>query len=303
MKKIIFISMVLVVLFSCNSVAGSKELAEAYYNLGNAYTELKKTKEAESAYKKALSYDKDINIAGYNLVLMYISSEEYKKALNLSKELVENETSNSFYLKLYGFSLYKNDHKEEALVQYDKVVEKDDVDLEALYNSGIINFELEKYDESLKLFNEILEIDSDYERTKYFLAKISFENDEIDKSIEYMNAFLEKKQNDFRALDLLSEMYLISKEYGKLIETYDLLIPVSKEKQGEILLKKAAIVFEVIQDNEEALAIVEKAIESKLEDKEPYLDLLKLVETLEEDVFNDLKKLLIDNELIKEGDY
>ncbi len=126
MKKsvLIFQIFVFAIFFSCVSQNSTdqKEKADIYYNLGNAYSELKQYNKAVEAYANAWSLDSELTAAGYNLIRVYIYLKKYDEAEQLLKELLGRDERNLLLLETAGYLAHNRGDYDEALRYYSNIV-------------------------------------------------------------------------------------------------------------------------------------------------------------------------------------
>src|SRR5260370_22148368 len=76
-----------------------KDYAEAHYNLGDAYFQLKQYKQAIGAYKQALRYQSNVPTAYNHMGTAYFKLGEHKKAIEAYKAaiLLDPRSSSAYY--------------------------------------------------------------------------------------------------------------------------------------------------------------------------------------------------------------
>lgn len=95
-----------------------KDYSEAYYNLGDAYFQLKQYKQAIEAYKQAIRYQSNFPTAYNNLGTTYYKVGEHKKAIEAYKEAIRlDPKSGSTYFNL-GVTYVERGNEPAALDQY-----------------------------------------------------------------------------------------------------------------------------------------------------------------------------------------
>lgn len=132
----------------------------ALSSLGLTYDALKMHAESDSTYERALRIDPH-----YPLVLnnyAYSLSErgiQLDRAMKMSKESLEKDSTNSSYLDTYGWILYKLGRYEEALVYILRSVELGDASAVVLEHLGDVYARLNRTDEAKKYWSKALEKD------------------------------------------------------------------------------------------------------------------------------------------------
>src|SRR5690606_19447726 len=99
-------------------------LGDMYSSLGDAYNFLKEYNRSDSAYEKALSYNKD-NASVLNNYSYYLSlrGERLKEAEKMSKRSLELRPNEATFLDTYGWILYKQGKYTEAKEYIEKAIE------------------------------------------------------------------------------------------------------------------------------------------------------------------------------------
>lgn len=95
-----------------------RDYAEAHYNLGDAYFQLRQYKQAIEAYKQALRYQSNLPTAYNNMGTAYYKLGEHKKAIEAYKEAIRlDPKSSSTYYNLAATYLERG-NEQAALDQY-----------------------------------------------------------------------------------------------------------------------------------------------------------------------------------------
>lgn len=127
-----------------------QELAREFYNLGNAYYDLKKYKEASQFYAKALELDKSLNQASYNLTRALAESGDYDRAVKNLEELSLLDPGNLLIKKTMGYIRFFQGNKEESLRLYEEVLQSTPLDADTLFNAGYAAYELKQDEKALR---------------------------------------------------------------------------------------------------------------------------------------------------------
>lgn len=87
MKKLFLVSLSLLILFSCVTKRDEADIANEFYNVGNAFFDLEDYDKAEDYYLRVLDIDQDFHKARYNLIYIYVHRKNFSKAENNVKYL------------------------------------------------------------------------------------------------------------------------------------------------------------------------------------------------------------------------
>jgi AraC-like DNA-binding protein len=193
-----------------------------FLNLGKNYEFLYKKNKREKnyldstliCYKKAIAYSKPSIVnklkAQNNIAGLYLEQNRYDDAIkiyqNVLVECSENHLDNDFYAVSYnlGFSFYKKNKFDKALVYFDKV-------------DSIFKNDKTKVDE--------------YMKSKYFQSKIYEQFKDYEKASEYASLYLENleknelKHNEEKELiNYIQSNQVLKKEMTELKDRYKLQI-------------------------------------------------------------------------------
>jgi len=126
------------------------------FAMGESYRALGDDRAAIGIYSKVIEKDSSNSIARIELAKPRIEMKNYDSATNIYNYLVLQDSSNAYYLREFGYSLYKLDSNKEAgkYLRKSLIVNKYDPKT-ALWLAKIF-YDNEQYGESLNLINESL---------------------------------------------------------------------------------------------------------------------------------------------------
>jgi len=109
----------------------------------------------------------------FNEAMLAINASNYEEAIVNFDKILEIDPSNIGTLSNRGSALIKIERYEEAIVNFDKILSMQPTNIQALNNKGVALMKLQKYEEAKMIFDKILEIDSEYKNAKrnLFLAQ------------------------------------------------------------------------------------------------------------------------------------
>lgn len=277
--KFLILQLLLLVamLFGCASNA-RHTLAVEYYNLGNAYYEIKDYSRAIDFFQKSIEHDPELLHAHYNLSLALIQQGRGEEANKALLELLEKDPDNTAVLQIIGYSLYVQGKGEEALEVFDRILELQTNDLNALYNRGIVLWELNRKIEAERSFKELLgfvsvENQELYPDTLFNLGKLLLEIGEQKEALTLLEEYVEWRSDDIEGFKLLAQEYRAEENYGKALQTYEQILILDSE-QPEIWMDKAELLLTKIEDPLSGLEAVDQAITLGFDDKDRLDNLL-----------------------------
>jgi tetratricopeptide (TPR) repeat protein len=135
---------------------------DAYMELGVLY-HAKHNPLSIDYYNNALNVQPNNVQALYNLAMFYQETEEYEKALEKYRMILQIDAHNKFALHNMGWIyLMGQDKFEEAVVFFTKAIEQDTTYIEAVYNRGFSFEQLKKYDNARQDYLYSLQLANNY---------------------------------------------------------------------------------------------------------------------------------------------
>jgi len=269
----LYIVFILYSLFGCVTDSLSKqELAKEYYNIGNAYWGVNKHEKALTYYKKALELDKNMIKTSYNLARLYIDMNNYEKAISILNSIIKQDTDNIMILETLGYIHYLQGNVEKAEKIYVEILRKAPKRVNSLFNyARILEFK-EEYETALINYKKVFDIEPDLRDVGFTLAKLEYQLKKYDSSKQHIEAYLENN-NTTEARLLLSKLYSQKQMYEQAME--ELHKALEKDaKHAEALFEKAKLQLTVIENDEDGLINLEKAIKNGFSNKENITQLL-----------------------------
>ena len=258
-----------------------KEVKTKPYNLENQYIILALESENQKLYADAISlYFKLFeNTNNYEYLVKYLTLSTNVKDFasvkkNASKYLIENIKEEEIILRLYIYSLFKLNEKEEAIKNGEKLLVnyKNEINYQLL---GSIYLEDKEYLKAYELFELSYEL-TNSSNTLLTLTNIQFNNlFEKDKAIKKLENHIQMSGYDFNLSIQLLSFYEKENEKNKLIALLKNMYFYYKNSDNQFLLNKTKILFikYVARDNiNNAIAFLEE----NNEEDENLLNLYKI---------------------------
>ncbi|MBN1798025.1 MAG: tetratricopeptide repeat protein [Spirochaetales bacterium] len=270
-------------LCGCETVVTGKELAQEYYNLGNAYYDIEKYEDAVFFYNKAIELDNTLFSAQFNLAFSYVKLGDSEKAITILNVILEKDPHNVDTLKLLGYACHMLGDEEQALVAYDNILAIAPEHKDALNNKAVIYWKLKKYEEAEAAFRMLLKTNpADFEAL-YNLGDLLFEMKKYEDAAFFIEQCIEAKPEDTKAYLKLASVYMALEKYYKVLDAYEGALAVDK-KLKEAWFFKAALLLTKVQDPDKGLTYLAQALELGYNDK------------------NEIRKLLSDPALLEKDD-
>lgn len=295
-------------LLSCQSVETSSLLAKEYYNLGNAYFEMKKYAEAARAYKTAMEFQPTLQIAAMNLIRCLAEQGDAAGALGLLKKLEEKNPGNLNLLKTEAYLLYLKEDKKESWALWKDLAARLPGDADTQYNAAIAAQDQKETEKAQGYLETYKKLDGK-NAAAYLLAGDLHKGNKQWREAEtdYRKAAELDKENPL-ILQSLGDILTISALYGDAVDIYQQAITLSEknaavntdrktsEKKtvtvGPLVFQVAKIQLQAMEDYESALKTFQKAWKKGFTDQNSWKKLLDVPDLYEKvRLMADLKSL------------
>lgn len=197
------------------SAFDKREAAYRANNLGVAMLEQYKAKEATEAFTRALELKPDLLIARINLsiALYYLPDTESAKR-EAQKALTQDENAPQPHY-LLGLIARSQNHFDEAIVEFQKVLKSDPADVGANINVGQILVQQKKYEEAIGAFRRAIDAEPYNETALYNLGLLLTRTGKRDEGQRLIQKFQQLKQSG--AGTALGTNYLESGHYAEAV--------------------------------------------------------------------------------------
>ena len=271
--------LVLFLLFAtgCRTSPSISELADVYYNLGNAYSELGRSADARAAYRRAFVLEPDLIKAAYSLGKVDIEAGKYDEGIDIFSTLLKKDKGNAVVKEALAWGYYKKGDKKKSLEWYKDIISSDAYNKNALHNICVLLTSEDNYTAAYPYLKQL----DEFVPGDFFTEKqlgIAESKLGLSSGAVWFEKAEKEKPGDKDILNLLAEAYVTDKNYSKALETYDLLL--TKGKSPEILFDKAFVLLTKVEDYDRGLKVLREALsggfnnEKKLKKLRDYPDLL-----------------------------
>jgi tetratricopeptide (TPR) repeat protein len=297
LKKIQLLSIhfgiLFIILSSCSTNPYKNELAEAYYNLGNAYSDLGKLDEASLVFIKALKIDPDFSSAAYNLGIVQIQSEKYKDGILSLQELLKKQPDNTLVMKVLAWGYYKSGDSDGAVEVYKLILDIDIQNYDALNNITVLLMNDSEYTEAYKYLVQLEALETEDSNIYYNLGVSERELGISTGSVWFESAF-DLDNNSEKFIIALLEALKIEGNYSKVIELYNILLDLNPDPS--FLYDKAFILLTSIEDYSLGIPALELALQKEFSNEERIEELKSFPDLLDRDR---ILSVFIDNPIKK----
>ncbi len=262
MKKFFSVFFIFFVFISCATtvVMEKKDVAKLYFNLGNSYNNLGKKKEAVDSYMTALSYDRDLTVSSYNLVLLLMDEKRYKDAEKILLDLISSSEYNSIYYEVLAYNYFNQKKYKEALDIYEEILKREKLNKKALYNSSLIYTFIGEKERALEKLLEYKDIIEDNKDILKQIAELYSGLGNKEQAIKFYKDYLVKNSSDKDVKKSYAKLLFEIKDFKKALDIYEELDG-SSNKDGELVFFKAKVLLLGLEDLGKGKEAVERALD------------------------------------------
>jgi len=256
----------LLLLVGCQTNLQQRELAETYYNLGNAYIELEDWRKAENAFARAIEIDPDMYRAGYNMARVYIHSQNYSKSADILHQLLEADSENIKFLETLAWVELKRGKIEQAQSIYRSLLEKDPANCNVRYNLSLLLSERGEYAEAYSLLLKCVYSKSADAEILLLLGQLE-QQLEWGSGLGWFERASELDPQNQSALSELAAAYVKERDITEALEIYRRLSArAEEEEKGRFLLQQARILLVQLEEKSRGAAALKEALEAGFRD-------------------------------------
>ena len=253
-------------LVGCQTSPQQLELAETYYNLGNAYIELEDWRKAENAFARAIEIDPDMYRAGYNMARVYIHSQNYSKSADILHQLLEADSENIKFLETLAWVELKRGKIEQAQSIYRSLLEKDPANCNVRYNLSLLLSERDEYAEAYSLLLKCVYGQSSDAELLLLLGQLE-QKLEWGSGLGWFERASELDPQNQVVLLELAAAYAQDRDFTEALDIYrSLSARAEEEEKGRFLLQQARILLVQLEENTRGITALKEALESGFKD-------------------------------------
>ncbi len=279
----------------CETGVPPEEVAQVYYNLGNAYFELEEFGPAATAYLNALALDDSLPQAGYNLARAYVEAGDYEKGLEALTDLLEEDPANNLIMSTIGWTHYLQGDYELALETFELMLERTPTDEHGLYNAAVLSLKLEKKEAALGYFQRLHKETGEVE-ILYRIASIQLDLQRWGDAIDTLSRYIDERPEDADAYYDLGIAFAAERYYGRALEALEAGIEL-KKNDPLFYFEKAVILILYIENIDEGLKALDAAVKAGFKDLERVRALLAADELL---FYDELERFFEEKNLLPE---
>lgn len=274
---VLLISLLLV---GCQTDLSSRELAEEYFNLGNAFFELGRYQDSFDYYSRAIRLSDDIPAAGYNLARLHEQRGEYAQAVRVLEDLLAEDPSNGLYRETRAFVRFQQGQRSAAREEYAEIIEEYPARVRLRYNLGVLELDAGNEDRAYRVLAEGIDLAEEDAEYRWVLAEAAFRTDRDAEALEHLEVFRGLSAD---SPDELARLAMRQEEWGFYLASLEILeeIPETVDRDPELLFVRGVVELRATDDFDRAVDSLAAAVRSGYDpEREEFTELL---ESLSED--------------------
>lgn len=250
---------------------------EAYYNLGNAYSDLGMLDDSASVFIRALQIDPSFPSAAYNLGIVHIQSGAYEQGIDVLSDLLKKNPDNTLVMKILAWGYFKKGDIHQAIEVYESILDIDSYNIDVLNNITILMIQDGMYEQAYPYLVRLDSIGDANSNTLYNLGIAERELSLSSGALWFESAY-KKDKSVKEYLVALIDALKIERSYSSIIEYYDALLEIDPDPVS--FFDKAVILLTVIEDYSLGIPALEKAMKDgfsnleRIDELKSYPDLL-----------------------------
>lgn len=259
------LAFLLLLTMGCTRYVRIDDLAEEYYNLGNAFYDLEEYEEAERYYLRALELDPELERAGFNLARALAEQERYAESLTLLQELLLSDPDNLRILQGVAYVEYRRGDIDAAISGYEQVLDASPFGRDALYNLGVLLLEDGSEPEARGYLARAYDVSPDDPDVLYAYAEALFRTGRSEAGLSVLDDLREIRDLPEVYLRNAAGRYAEAEFYSDALVLYDRLLEDSPD-DPEALFAKARILLTAAEEGDAGIAALESALEAGFAD-------------------------------------
>ncbi|TVR70509.1 MAG: tetratricopeptide repeat protein [Spirochaetaceae bacterium] len=212
-------------LLGCATPIERRELAQEYFNLGNAYFELQDYERSYLYYRRAIDLSDDIPAAGFNLARLHLERSEHEAALEVLERLLERDPENALVLETRAYAFYLHGDADRARREYRGLLDRPSVRRRVAFNLGLLEMNEGRYDEAVSVLEEYLEFVEDDREYRWLLAEVYYRAGQEEEALNELEYYRSLAGVDPKPLSALAVRYVDWEYFLLALDVLDLLSP------------------------------------------------------------------------------
>lgn len=197
----------------------------------------------------------------YELANLYDGSGQNDMALKYAERAIELDKDNYWYRVLYAHTLQRSGNTDEAIKQYEMLIEKNGSNIDLYYDLAAMQMYAGKYTEALESFSSIEDLIGITEEISVQKEKLYIKLGNVEKAANEIQKLIDAFPDDLRYKGLLADVYTANNMNDKAFEIYqEILKEDPKNPYAHLSLYEY---YKNTNDNEKAFESLKKAFSSE----------------------------------------
>ncbi|MDA3951548.1 MAG: tetratricopeptide repeat protein [Spirochaeta sp.] len=272
---------------SCASRVSYRELAQEYYNLGNAFFELGDYERSFEYYSRAVELDEELPATGYNLARLHTRRGEYDVALNVLDELLTSDPDSGLFRETRAFVLYRADRPTDARREYRALISAYPARVRLRYNLALLEIREDRPELALRILEEGVELAAEDEQYHWLFAEAAYLAGEQERAAVHLETYRELVGDDTEALARLARRYAA---WDYTLAALEVLaqIPETVESDTALVFLQASLYLTGTPEFDRGIGLLRSALQKGFTEPEPLRDLIEGVRPGDRDVVEEL---------------
>lgn len=191
-----------------------------YFHEANKERILGNYQKAASLFLQCIEVAPEESAPYYELAHIYESAKQYDYALKYAEKAIKLEEDNYWYRILYAHTLQRNGDLDNAIKQYEYLIEKDGGNPDLYFDLGGMQLYSGKYKEAIKTFNTLEKIIGISEELSVQKEKIYIKLGDVENAAKEMEKLIEAYPNEMRYRGMLADLYVANDMEDKAFRIY-----------------------------------------------------------------------------------
>ncbi len=226
--------------------------ASIFYAISKDYLLLNKFNPAAETAVEAVRLEPQNITYRQNLGAIYFQASRRDLAIREYEEIIKIDSNNTVGWFALAH-LYQPSDPQKAVAIYEKLLSRDDGQLDILFQCAQLYFSLGRYDDAVIKYKRILELDPGNKQLQKQLAETYAKGGKPEQAQTILETIAAADSSDTDAIAALADFYLEQKQFQKSIELYEKLL--NKDIKNTELKLRIGIGFFGLAEHDSTLVL------------------------------------------------
>jgi tetratricopeptide (TPR) repeat protein len=271
-------------LAACGTDLTSRELAEEYFNLGNAFFRIGDYEASFEYYTRAVSLSREVPAAGFNLARLHERRGDYDLAVEVLDQLLLADPSNGLYRETRAYVLFRSGEESAAREEYAGLLAEYPGRVRIRYNLGLLELEADNPDRAHEILEAGFPVADEDGEYLWIAAEAAYGTGDLDRAAEHLEVFRALNGDDPGELARLAQRQY---DWEFTLASLEILETIPEEISGnpDLEFLQAAVYLEGTDDFDRGADSLEAAVRNGFDtESEEYTTLLEGLREDEQEV-------------------